>query len=109
MKNAKRAERLLPQGKPRYIRCYDNGGATIDRYTVVFTGRYRGRRGQFVHVGMDHKPYDPQGFCQHGFNWAQIDRPTYGHIGRKIAFGDLPAKCQSVVLSDYLSIWGLPA
>ena len=106
-KDQDRKARLLPEGKPRYIRCYDNGGETWDRYTVVFTGRYRGRRGQFMHVGMDHKPYHPQGFCQHGFNYSQIDYPTYGHLGKKISFDDLPADCQELVLSDYLVIWGL--
>ena len=39
-KQQKRYNNLLPEGKPRYIRCYDNNGKSFDQYTVVFTGRY---------------------------------------------------------------------
>jgi len=106
-KDQDRKARLLPEGKPRYIRCYDNGGTTIDRYTVVFTGRYRGHGGEFMYLGMSSNPTHPQGFGQHGFSQDQIDRPTYGHLGKKISFDDLPADCQELVLSDYLVIWGL--
>ena len=35
MNKTQRKENLLPQGTPRYVRCYDNGGETADRYTVV--------------------------------------------------------------------------
>lgn len=48
-----RKDQLLPGGVPKYIRCYDNGGKTCDRYTVVFTGRYRHKTGgSFLYVGM---------------------------------------------------------
>ena len=33
-----RKERLFPDGVPRYLCCYDNGGVTAERYTAVFTG-----------------------------------------------------------------------
>ncbi len=36
---------LVPNGIPRYVRCYDNGGESFDRYTVVFTGLYTQRTG----------------------------------------------------------------
>ena len=29
-----RAERFMPGGVPKHIRCYDNGGETADRYTI---------------------------------------------------------------------------
>jgi len=32
-----RAERFMPDGVPKNIRIYDNGGITLDRYTVVFS------------------------------------------------------------------------
>jgi len=122
MKKTERISNLLPNGIPRYIRIYDNGGETFDRYTVVFTGKYRGivpyrsrseskysgvTGGQFVHLGMSQNPYHPQGFGQHGFSDTQIDRPTYGHLGRKIKWEDLPADCQRCALATYLDIWGL--
>lgn len=103
---SKRTERLLPEGKPRYVRCYDNGGESIDRYTVVYTGRYRGD-GWFMYVGMNAAPFHPQGFGQHGESQHQIDRPKYGHLGKKIAFDVLPDDCKRLVLSDYREIWNL--
>ena len=103
-----RKERLLPGGVPRYIRCYDNGGETWDRYTVVFTGRYRQKtNGEFWYVGMSSNPFHPQGFGQHGGSPTQIDWPTYGHLGKKIKFENLPENCQKLVKSDYLDLWDI--
>jgi hypothetical protein len=104
-----RLNRLLPGGKPRYIRCYDNGGESYDRYTVVYTGRYRHKTGGAQwHVGMSAEPFHPQGFGQHGESMVDIDWPTYGHLGKKIKFDDLPEDCQNLVMSDYLYLWDLP-
>lgn len=126
MKN--RTERLLPKGCPRYVRCYDNGGETCDRYTVCFTGNYRkqftdpetrkhhGPREWFQYVGMSGAPFHPQGFGQHGESQRQIDvnksgfAPAIGrknHLGRRIHFADLTEDCRKLVLSDYREIWKL--
>lgn len=101
-----RRERLCPNGIPRWIRVYDNGGETFDRYTVVFTGNYKGRDGCH-YLGMSENPTHPQGFGQHGWSQEIIDRPTYGHLGKKVKFEDLPEKCQKVILNDYNDIWDL--
>jgi hypothetical protein len=103
---AKRIARLLPGGVPKMIRAYDNGGKTFDRYTVVFTGRYRDRKG-CEYLGMSEHPFNPQGFGQHGEADQPIDYPTYSHIGKKISFAQLPSDCRKLVLSDYRSIWRL--
>jgi hypothetical protein len=103
-----RAERLLPNGEPRYVHCYDNGGETIDRYTVVFTGRYRhATGGSFLYVAMNASPFHPQGFGQHGESDRQIDYPRYGHLGKKIKFAELPDDCRKLVLSDYRELWSV--
>jgi hypothetical protein len=103
-----RSERLLPNGKPRYVHCYDNGGESIDRYTVIFTGRYRHKTGgEFIYLAMNAAPFHPQGFGQHGGSDKQIDWPRYGHLGRKIQFDVLPADCQRLVLSDYRDLWDI--
>jgi hypothetical protein len=105
-----RTERLLPGGTPRYIRCYDNGGKSFDRYTVVFTGRYKKKTGgMFLDLRMSANPFHPQGFGQHGESDMQIDWPTYGHLGKKIQFKDLPEDCQKLVMSDYRDLWDLCA
>lgn len=110
---------LMPNGIPRYVRCYDNGGESADRYTVVFTGRWRKRgdnSARCQYVGMSGEPFHPQGFGQHGENERQIDvnksgfAPAIGrkcHLGTRIRFQDLPADCRKLVLQDYKEIWRL--
>jgi len=102
----KRINRLLPNGKPRYIRCYDNLGETLDRYTVVYTGRYTHKTaGEFWDVCMNANPF--HGIGIHGYSDHLIDRPTYSHLGKRIDFKDLPADCQELVLTDYKYLWDL--
>lgn len=110
-----RHERLMPGGIPRYVRVYDEP-TTTDRYTVVFTGRYAGRPvGGCDYVGMSADPFHPCGYGQHGESLTVIDAPNGWppamgrkcHLGKRIAFTDLPDECQRVVMSDYIDLWGL--
>ena len=104
----KRTASLLPNGIPKYVRCYDNGGETADRFTVVFTGRYTHKTGgDFIYLSMSGAPFHPQGVGQHGSDRKQIDRPAYSHLGKKIKFQDLPDDCRKLVLSDYKDLWDL--
>lgn len=105
MKQA-RANRLIPNGIPRYVRCYDNGGRSCDRYTVVFTGNYRGRKG-CDYVAMNASPFHPQGFGQHGWHDRVIDRPRSSRLGRRLPFIALPSDCQKLVMQDYCSMWNI--
>ena len=89
-----RFNRLLPGGKPRYIRCYDNGGI-------------ENNGGQHWYIGMSGKPFHPQGIGQHGGSDTQIDYPSYGHLGKKIQFDDLPEDCKKAVLQDYVYLWDI--
>ena len=108
-----RKDRLLPNGLPRYVHCYDNGGTdkpggSVDRYTVVFTGNYRKKTdGESLYLGMSGEPFHPQGFGQHGSHDRRIDLPVPRHLGKRIGFLDLPEDCQILVLSDYLDLWDL--
>lgn len=106
-----RKNRLMPNNTPRWIRCYDNGGKTWDRYTVVYTKKHwydDGRVYSFGYVGMSSNPFAPQGFGQHGeSNFQPIDRPSYGHLGKKITFAELPEDCQKLVREDYMELWNL--
>jgi hypothetical protein len=107
MTKQERYNSLLPDGKPKWIRVYDNNGKSFDRYTCVFTGKYTHKTsGEFWYLGMSSSPSHPQGFGQHGSSPFQpIDKPTYSHIGKKIKFEDLPEGCQELVKSDYLYLW----
>ena len=100
-----RKEKFMPNGVPKNIRIYDNGGRSFDRYTVVYTGRFKGRDGQCYYLGMSHNPTHPQGFGQHGESQDIIDKPTYSHLGKKITFNELPKDCQELVVIDYKEIW----
>lgn len=119
-KQIERINRLMPDGKPRYVRCYDNGGldtkhGTFDRYTVVFTGKYmsigipKGIRQPYgyEYLGMSEHPFHPQGFGQHGEDTKPIDRPSYSHLGKKISFDQLPEDCKLAVLQDYKENWNI--
>lgn len=113
-----RVERLMPGGVPRWVRCYDNGGDTCDRYTVVFTGRYKkGVSREFMYLGMSEKPFHPQGFGQRGetqFKPCDVNKsgfaPAIGrknHLGTRIAFETLPQDCKVAVIQDYRQLWYL--
>lgn len=117
-KQVRRLAALLPGGVPRWVRCYDNGGETFDRYTVVFTGNYTRRtRGEHWYLGMSEHPFHPQGFGQHGGSRGACDTvngwpPAMGRkhpsLGKRIPFVDLPFDCQRAVMQDYRDLWDLP-
>jgi hypothetical protein len=75
------------------IRVYDNGGKTVDRYTVVYMDAPE-RNGLYEAVAMDAQPFHPQGFGQH--TSASPGR----HLGKRIGYEDLPDDCRKVVLRD---------
>lgn len=88
---------------------------SFDRYTVVFTGHYKGREG-CDYIGMSQHPSHPQGFGQHGHHASQSDvggsgfPPAVGDrgdLGRRITFQTLPPDCQRLALLTYMAIWGL--
>lgn len=109
-KQEARIKSFLPDGKPKFVRVYDNGGETSDRYTVVFTGRYGQKTANETWIlGMSKAPYSPCGVGIHStlpYN-KRPDIPTYGHLGKKIKFDDLPKDCQKVALEDYKYLWDL--
>ena len=83
--------RLLPKGGvgPQGVfRYYDNGGQTIDRYTVVI--------GKDVY-GMSSDPTSPQGFNQYAGNLATTPGLSVKHVGRRIKWADLPPEVQQAI------------
>lgn len=103
-----RVASLLPGGVPRKIRIYDNCGETADRYTVVFTGNYRAKTGGcFWYLGLSGAPFHPQGIGCTGEHDRQIDRPTYGHLGKRVKWESLPDDCKRATLNVYCDLWDL--
>lgn len=107
----KRQQKLMPNGIPRWIRCYDNQG-TGERYTVVYTKKRD--VGQSHYVGMSANPFHLQGIGQHGSSQIPIDVNRWGfsiglgrknHLGIRIPFSALPPDCQKLVIRDYVEFW----
>lgn len=99
-----RTERLMPNGVPKNIRCYDNQGESFDRYTCVFT-----KTEGYYYLGMSENPFHPQGFGQHGQGKdGPIDRPSYSHLGKKVDFSLLPEDVQKCIIETYKELWNLP-
>lgn len=105
-------EKILPELKrackyfkadntPRYLRIYDNEGATFDKYTAVFTRKVNK---EFIYLGISS---NARGFCQHGFSPEVIDRPKYSHLGKRVNFADLSTNCKRAILESYESIYCL--
>lgn len=123
MSKQARIAAILPNGKPRWIRCYDNGGldaenGSTDRYTAVFTGRYRHKTGgETWYLAMSEHPSQPFGVGLSGSSQTIIDAqhgkwpPAIGrsnHLGKRIRFDDLPEECKRLVLDHYCYLWDVP-
>lgn len=76
------------------IKCYDNGGKSFDRYTVVYLDEPERGLNYFAAVGLSEHPFHPQGFGQHC-----IATPGR-HLGKLIEFEALPEDCKKLVLRD---------
>lgn len=74
------------------LRCYDNGGKTWDRYTVVPPRWAKDERentpGTFNAIGASGNPFHPQGFGQH---CSAMAGP---HLGKRVKWSDLPPDVQ---------------
>src|SRR5437868_4670533 len=81
------------------IAVFDNGGKSIDRYTVVFLQQPERSVNTFAALAMSNNPTHPQGFCQH--TTAMLGR-TWKHLGKRITLSGLPWDCQSIVRAELL-------
>ena len=80
------------------LRCYDNGGKTFDRYTVVpprWAKEERERDADFNSFGASEHPFHPQGFGQHGSAMAGP------HLGKRVKWTDLPPDVQTLARQSF--------
>ena len=77
---------LETSGKPR-VTVYDNGGKTMDRYTVII--------GESVY-GMSHNPLQPNGVNQYAGERDEFPKDL-SHLGKKIEFENLTPEVMKAV------------
>jgi hypothetical protein len=100
MKSYRKSRKSYPDG---VLLIADNGGKTVDRYTVLYTP-YTVDNGMgsletwFPYIGMSASPYHPQGFCQHGE--LPYRYSVWGTNQKVLELADLPEDCQKVVRGE---------
>lgn len=81
--------------KMNNIAIYDNGGATVDRITVVFLDTKRKYLGKFM-------VYDCLGTSETGFEFFQHSTCTRGrHLGKRVEFKDLHPELQERLINYF--------
>jgi hypothetical protein len=103
----KRARKQWLVDAPEYVlSCYDNGGKTVDRYTVLIGGSLHveglSRTRSVQYLGMSEAPSHPQGFSQ----WGEMPSCNRTVCGKPIAWLSLPkhirthvrARCEEAAL-----------
>jgi len=92
---AKKITRLIRRRRERHMKkiiaIYDNGGKTVDRYTVVLRTSQRFPH-EYACLGLSDNPDSPQSFSQ-----LVSCVPGGDHFGKKIRFEDLPVNVQKHV------------
>jgi len=78
--------------------CFDNGGESFDRYTVFY--KRHGWEPWRYYIAASSRPFDPQGFGQHGETPPFWRRKDAAHIGQPIRFAKLPPDVQRFALDQ---------
>ena len=87
-------------GNPRYLRIYDNGGATLFTRKRITNGR----DSWFMHTGASETG---AGFYLHGESDEPLDRNGYAHLGKPLKFADLAEPLRRRLSDDYNDLWGV--
>ena len=81
------------------LRCYDNGGKTADRYTIIpprYAKQYRLHApGMWEAIGANAAPFHPQGIGMH------VTAAPGSHLGRRVHWRDLPADVQRLARQSF--------
>ena len=86
-------------GAPAHVlACYDNGGRSFDRYTILYGAPlWMPEMGRNVpYFASSTNPFSPQGFGQHG----EMSSYNRAALGRKVKWSDLPHDVQRAVVQD---------
>ncbi len=82
------------------LRCYDDGGKTCARYTIIpprWARQYRERNvpQHWAAIGSSELPFHPQGFGQH------VSAMPGPHLGRRVVWSDLPPDVQAFARQSF--------
>ncbi len=79
------------------LKAYDNGGDTVDRYSVIWyePDAWYGREDAIGTLDMSDSPTHPQGVSMMGL--IPVSDFTDEHIGKQMPFSDLPEHIQAHV------------
>ncbi len=96
----KRARKQWQESAPEFVlACYDNGGKTADRYTVLIGGSLHfdalNEKRLVQYLGMSGSPEHPQGFSQ----WGEMPSYNRAACGKHVRWLDLPAHIRAHVVS----------
>lgn len=88
---------IMVKGKKRVCVIYDNGGATIDRYTVVLKAyRYPDGELEYPYLACSEHPFNS--FGQHGWSKESIRGPN---LGKRVAFDNVPKEVQEFIIQEF--------
>lgn len=82
------------------LRCFDNGGKTCDRYTII-PPRWAGAQwrenylGSWQAIAANAEPYHPQGFGMH------VSAAPGPHLGKRVHWDTLPADVQKFARQSF--------
>lgn len=77
------------------VECYDNKGATVDRYTAL----YQADNGSWIRLLMSDHPGTPQGMCVCDV-FDEDEKPEVN--GEPVKFWELPYRVRDAILHDIL-------
>jgi len=89
---------IIVNGKRKVCRIFDNGGTSIDRYTIAFKAcKVNNIFTIYPYLASSANPFHPQGFGQHGESREFLNGK---HLGKRVAFDSLPVDVQKFVLNN---------
>jgi hypothetical protein len=94
---------LEAEYRPKYMKVYDNGGATLDRYTIIFTRKKVNAR-EYLALKLSDEPDDQF----HNKHTILLDKASSSYVslpGKEIQFDDLPVICQEIAQEYYADLW----
>jgi len=93
----------MPKCKDIRIRIWDNGGKTLDRYSIAISGMMEKDGVPYTYfLGASEDPFHPQGFGMHCSEIPTYEmRGSWKHLGKRITFFELPPDVQRFLMDEF--------